>query len=333
MKRNGEKGADAHTVPESTRIKFTKILVDMRENPNMDSLEMSSDLTNTERKFLHTLAMQLGLKSKSTGRGENRRITVTKASNKKTIAGVDPNASNNGKGVDENLPYLKVGAKGIAALEKYAQMFPPNEIEAAEATETGSSLSMQKNSESDAKLLDTLRQLNIEASTKVPSTRPRKKVNLEKRARLHHVAQQAKIENPNYGNMQKMRAKLPAYSYQKGIVDTIATSRITILSGDTGCGKSTQVPQFLLDSNPCCNIVVTQPRRISAISIAERVAQERCENVGGTVGYNVRLEGASSDSTQLVFVTPGVLLRKFQSSPDLEEFTHIVIDEVSLFFV
>lgn len=88
------------------------------------------------------------------------------------------------------------------------------------------------------------------------------------------------------------------------------------------------MPQFVLDSDPYCNIVVTQPRRISAISIAERVAAERCEDVGGTVGYNVRLEGASSDRTQLCFLTPGILLRKFQSSPELDEYTHIIIDEI-----
>lgn len=76
-------------------------------------------------------------------------------------------------------------------------------------------------------------------------------------------------------------------------------------------------------------------RRISAISIAERVAQEQCldssssnAGVGSLVGYQVRLESASSKDTQLLFLTPGVLLRKLQSSPMLSEYTHIIIDEV-----
>jgi ATP-dependent RNA helicase DHX36 len=74
---------------------------------------------------------------------------------------------------------------------------------------------------------------------------------------------------------------------------------------------------------------VTQPRRISAIAVAERVAQEQClEPVGGIIGYQVRLESAASKSTQLLFLTPGVLLRKLQSSPTLHEYTHIVIDEI-----
>ena len=72
-------------------------------------------------------------------------------------------------------------------------------------------------------------------------------------------------------------------------------------------------------------------RRISAISIAERVAQEQClstDSLGTLIGYQVRLEAAASKDTQLLFVTPGILLRRLQSSPQLEEFTHIVIDEV-----
>ena len=79
---------------------------------------------------------------------------------------------------------------------------------------------------------------------------------------------------------------------------------------------------------PKCNIVVTQPRRISAMSIAERVASERCEPLGESVGYTVRLESAGCHKTQVRFVTPGILLRKFQSDPSLADFTHIIIDEI-----
>ena len=90
------------------------------------------------------------------------------------------------------------------------------------------------------------------------------------------------------------------------------------------------MPQFLLDDpdiGPVCRIVVTQPRRLSAISVSERIAAERGEKIGGTIGYNIRLESEKSRSTQVMFVTPGVLLRKLQSDPTLEEFSHVIIDE------
>ena len=77
MLKNGDKGAEVFTVSESERIHFTKILMDLREG-EQSRLEFPSTLTNTERKFIHQLASQLGLVSKSTGKGEDRRIAVSK---------------------------------------------------------------------------------------------------------------------------------------------------------------------------------------------------------------------------------------------------------------
>jgi len=212
------------------------MLLDMRENPSMDRLEMPSDLTNTERKFLHTLAMQLGLKSKSTGKGDDRRIVVSRLSDSKKLAGMNPNGGEGDCGMDDgSLPVLSIGAKGIQALEQYIQSFPPNKVELAESKETGSSLFNKEAGGDDSELLDTLRELNIESSSKGHSyKRPKKHVNLQRRADLHHAAQDAKTHKSNYQEMQKMRAKLPAYSYQSEICNTIKSNRVTILSGDTG---------------------------------------------------------------------------------------------------
>lgn len=238
MKRNGEKGAEAHTVPESTRIHFTKILSDMRENPNQDTLEMPTDLTNTERKFLHMLAIQLGLKSKSVGKGDARKIVIRKLSNSKKIAGVDgDDVDEDGVMRDDSLPVLDVGRKGMDSLRKYLDQFPPNIVERAEAEETGSSLAVgMEDASKDQKLKDALRELNMDASSKTMhhTEKKRKYVDLEKRARLHQAAQQAKLESNNYSQMQQMRARLPAYSHQQEICDIIAQNRVTILSGDTG---------------------------------------------------------------------------------------------------
>lgn len=341
LKLNGEKGAETFTVPEETRIQFTKMLISFRENETVDKIEMPKDLTNTERKYLHTLAGQLGLKSKSSGKDEERKITITKVNNHGKNLSIEK---------ESKLPILQIGESGEAALDLYIRDFPPDEVEAASSL-SGGSLSKLIPTSDQSHMNSLLQKSKLKTSSK--------KVNLQHRIQTHHKLQKAKIHHTNFKQMQEVRSKLPALAYQKEICDIIRNNQVTLLSGDTGCGKvctfnsntmiikqhtksnvclpyvlllkSTQLPQFVLDDaemGPTCKVCITQPRRISAISIAERVASERCEEVGSVVGYNIRLESRMSANTQLLFVTPGILLRKVQHSPDLDEFTHIVIDEI-----
>lgn len=99
-----------------------------------------------------------------------------------------------------------------------------------------------------------------------------------------------------YQERLKKRMQLPVFDKKTDILQAIAKNNVILISGDTGCGKTTQVPQFILDDmiskniGAKCNIVCTQPRRISAITIAERVAWERCEKLGRSVGYSIRME-------------------------------------------
>jgi HrpA-like RNA helicase len=93
-----------------------------------------------------------------------------------------------------------------------------------------------------------------------------------------------------------------------------------------------QVPQFVIEDAAArgmpCNIICTQPRRISAISVAERVAEERGEPCGDVVGYSIRLENKTSARTQLLFCTIGVLLKRLEGDPSLANVTHVFVDEV-----
>lgn len=106
-----------------------------------------------------------------------------------------------------------------------------------------------------------------------------------------------------------------------------------MITGVTGCGKSTQVPQFILDDcvkrKKYCNIVVTQPRRIAAISVSKQVNKERGWKNGLTVGYQVgRKKDFNPDTTKILYCTTGILLQKIIKGKSLSEFTHIILDEV-----
>ncbi|KAM7362904.1 tudor domain containing 9 protein spindle E [Cochliomyia hominivorax] len=125
---------------------------------------------------------------------------------------------------------------------------------------------------------------------------------------------------------------LPIHDKREDIVNAIRANPVVVLEGDTGCGKTTQVPQYILDDaytrREYCKIVCTQPRRIAAISIARRVCQERKWPEGSVVGYQVGLHANISEDTRLTYCTTGVLLQKLIHEKSLGSYTHIILDEV-----
>ncbi|XP_062850479.1 ATP-dependent RNA helicase DHX30 [Trichomycterus rosablanca] len=131
-------------------------------------------------------------------------------------------------------------------------------------------------------------------------------------------------------------AELPVDSHRERLVDAVEASRVVVVAGETGCGKTTRIPRFLLEervkaaAGARCNILVTQPRRISAVSVSERVAQEMGPALRRSIGYQVRLESRPPESSggSLLFLTVGVLLRKLQSNPFLRGVSHVLVDEV-----
>ncbi|KAL6704151.1 hypothetical protein ACN47E_008711 [Coniothyrium glycines] len=147
-----------------------------------------------------------------------------------------------------------------------------------------------------------------------------------------------KASSPSYQHMLQGRMRLPVYGFRESILSTIDKNQVTIICGETGCGKSTQIPSFLLEhelsQGKDCKIYCTEPRRISAISLAQRVSEELGESprdLGShrsLVGYAIRLESKTSSQTRLVFATVGVVLRMLESAGGLQEVTHLVIDEV-----
>ncbi|CAH2240666.1 jg8050 [Pararge aegeria aegeria] len=146
-----------------------------------------------------------------------------------------------------------------------------------------------------------------------------------------------KRDNHRYQKMMSSRRKLPAWLKKQEILDATSKSQVVVISGETGCGKSTQVPQYILDDwlnnfnkggREHVEIICTQPRRISAIGVADRVAEERVEKTGQVVGYQIRLESKVSSKTRLTFCTTGMLLRRLEYDPQLTTVTHIIVDEV-----
>ncbi|XP_034295065.1 ATP-dependent DNA/RNA helicase DHX36 [Pantherophis guttatus] len=146
-----------------------------------------------------------------------------------------------------------------------------------------------------------------------------------------------KKSDSRYIEMQRFREKLPSHSMRKELVNLINNSRVTVISGETGCGKTTQVTQFILDDHiergkgSSCRIVCTQPRRISAISVAERVAAERAESCGSgkSTGYQIRLESRlPRRQGSILYCTTGIVLQWLQSDKELSSVSHVILDEV-----
>lgn len=140
-------------------------------------------------------------------------------------------------------------------------------------------------------------------------------------------------QDSNLQACTKERSSLPVFNKKSEIMNAINENPIIIIRGNTGCGKTTQVCQFILDDyiasgqGAYCSIVVTQPRRISAVSVADRVAVERCEALGQSVGYSVRFESyLPRPYASIMFCTVGVLLRKLEGG--LRGVSHVIVDEI-----
>ncbi|KAL6857478.1 Cyclin-dependent kinase catalytic subunit [Amphichorda felina] len=131
-------------------------------------------------------------------------------------------------------------------------------------------------------------------------------------------------------SIQETRKTLPIYQYRDEFLAALEQYQVLVIVGETGSGKTTQLPQYLHEAGYTKNgmkVGCTQPRRVAAMSVAARVAEEVGVKVGNEVGYSIRFEDNTSDKTVLKYMTDGMLLREFMTEPDLGGYSAIMIDE------
>jgi len=148
-------------------------------------------------------------------------------------------------------------------------------------------------------------------------------------AAAEEAAAAASVQLSEWEQIQVQRKKLPIYPMKEELMAAIEKYQVLIVVAETGSGKTTQLTQYLVEAGYAKKgrIGCTQPRRVAAMSVAARVAQEMNVKLGAEVGYTVRFEDCSSDRTIVKYMTDGMLLREFLGEPDLKSYSVMIIDE------
>ncbi|XP_073514156.1 3'-5' RNA helicase YTHDC2-like isoform X3 [Phyllobates terribilis] len=268
------------------------IALERFRNGDEKEMEFPSSLTGTERAFIHRLAQSLGLISKSNGKGFNRCLTVWK--------------KDGSEGLRAHMSCCLIQTTRHA-MRNLFQRFP---VTIKERTDL-----LPQTERGNVFLLETeSREMNKTSG------------------RLNNGIPQVPVRRGE-SDFDSFRQSLPVFEKQEEVVQIIKENKVVLIVGETGSGKTTQISQFLLDdcyrNGTACRIFCTQPRRLAAIAVAERVAAERGEKIGQTIGYQIRLESRVSPKTLLTFCTNGVLLRTLMAGDaTLSTVTHVIVDEV-----
>lgn len=285
---------------------FHALVKAFAENDKTPELVFPANLNPTQRNTLHRIAMVFGLEHKSYGVAPNRRLTLSKASGTVAMQQLREDAAANGE--------------RIKTVDGYqgAQMLPDEFIDRSKLDEISKSLHKHRNA--------MLHDIQMEANRPNADTKNFRTAQPGLSAPPH-----PKRDDKSYQDLQRFRKTLPAYKRRDDIVSAVRDNDVVIVSGDTGCGKTTQIPQMLFDANifPAgSDIVCTQPRRISALSVANRVAEERGESCGDSCGYVIRFENMTSRNSRIIYQTTGILLRRLHSEPELRGVACVIVDEV-----
>lgn len=130
-------------------------------------------------------------------------------------------------------------------------------------------------------------------------------------------------------SIKQQRESLPVFTFKSQLIAAVKENQILIVVGETGSGKTTQLTQFLAEAGFTNNGMIgcTQPRRVAAMSVAKRVAEEVGCQLGQEVGYTIRFEDCTSPATQIKYMTDGMLEREILMDPDLKRYSVIMLDE------
>ncbi|KAG7573143.1 R3H domain [Arabidopsis suecica] len=307
-----DNNAGKPTSVEATRIWATKVIEDFRASGN-EVYTFEHNLSNSERGVIHQMCRKMGIQSKSSGRGEQRRLSIFKSRHKN-----GKNNEANEKSNKEKLKCVSFPPGSDAILQELFTHYPPCDGDTAATSFNKYSGNKGKQGQWKDDFFRKPQISNEEILEKVASLSSR----LKKDKALKEIS--------------KLRSKLPITSYKDAITSAVESNQVILISGETGCGKTTQVPQYLLDhmwssKRETCKIVCTQPRRISAMSVSERISCERGESIGENIGYKVRLQSKGGRHSSVVFCTNGILLRVLVgkgSVSSVSDITHIIVDEI-----
>lgn len=174
---------------------------------------------------------------------------------------------------------------------------------------------------------DKRRRLDVEG--KQDPSPPPQDAEMERLARGYNPWTGKPYSRRYYDILQKRRT-LPAYQSRARLLELLKEKQVVVLEGETGSGKTTQVPQFLVDGGYVDNermVCCTQPRRVAAMSVAKRVSEEMDVKLGGHVGYTIRFEDKTSEETVLKYLTDGMLLREAMTDNLLSQYSCVILDE------
>ncbi|CAG9535662.1 unnamed protein product [Cercopithifilaria johnstoni] len=181
---------------------------------------------------------------------------------------------------------------------------------------------------STARINDPMAELSVQTSVDISGPSQRQK---EMPEWLRHVTAGGKATYGKRTNMslREQRESLPIFALKKALLEAVAAQNILIVIGETGSGKTTQITQYMVEVGYTARgrIGCTQPRRVAAMSVAKRVAEEMGCRLGSEVGYTIRFEDCTSQDTVVKYMTDGMLLRECLLDPDLTSYSVIMLDE------